>query len=460
MSQILNIETPDGAGLTAEAPTPNGKRIYIETYGCQMNVSDTELMEGVLRRDGYVRALEPETADVILLNTCAIRDHAEARVLGRLSQLSYYKTKRPDMLLGVTGCMAKHLSEKLLDKLPYVDMVLGPDSYRRMGDIIREAADEPALDVRLDRDEDYLGMDPLRTEGTNAWITIMRGCDKFCTFCIVPYVRGRERSVGAEEIVRQAEQAAEEGFRQVTLLGQTVNSYRDGDTDFSDLLMALARVEGVRRIRFTSPHPSDFDQKFIDTMAAEPKICKYLHLPVQSGSDRVLAEMKRNYTVSDYLSLVERVRLAMPSIRLSTDVIVGFPGESADDFDETMKLVERVGFDFAFLFKYSEREGTAAHRQLADTVTEEEKAERLQAVIALQNRVSEAVNQEQIGKIEQVLVQGDARKGDGMAVGKTDGFKTVVFPRGNAVTNQFTDVRITGATMRTLSGEVVAVEQA
>lgn len=349
MTHILDIASAtDAEEGRDDRPVPNGKQVYIETYGCQMNVSDTELMEGVLRQDGYSRADEPGEADVILLNTCAIRDHAEERVIGRLSQLSYYKTKRPDLLLGVTGCMAKHLSEKLLDRLPYVDLVLGPDSYRRVGEAIAEAANQPSLDVRLDREEDYVGLDPLRTEGTNAWITIMRGCDKFCTFCIVPYVRGRERSAAPDEILRQAEQAADEGYREVTLLGQTVNSYRHGDTDFSDLLTRVAAVNSIERIRFTSPHPSDFDDKFIETMAGEPKICTYLHLPVQSGSDRVLSEMKRGYTVGVYEALIDRLQTAMPGIPLSTDIIVGFPGESDEDFGETLELMRRVRYHSSF----------------------------------------------------------------------------------------------------------------
>jgi tRNA-2-methylthio-N6-dimethylallyladenosine synthase len=432
-----------------------GRKVYIETYGCQMNVSDTELMHGVLMQAGYGLAFGPEDADIIVLNTCAIREHAEERVIGRLSQLSGLKHKRPDLVMGVSGCMAKHLSETLVAKAPYVDLVVGPDSYRRLPALIAEATGDSAHDVRLNRAEDYAGLDPLRKDGTNAWITIMRGCDKFCTFCIVPYVRGRERSVLASEIVRQAQIAADEGFREVTLLGQTVNSYRDGDCDFADLLCKIARIDGIRRIRFTSPHPSDFDEKLIATIASEPKVCRFVHLPVQSGSQAVLAAMKRSYTAEAYLKLVDDLRSAMPGLCLSTDIIVGFPGESEEDFEATLNLMRHVRYDSAFMFKYSAREGTAAHRDMPDTVSEAEKVRRLEAVITLQNETSEDINRGYVGRVEEVLVQGDARKGDGLATGKTDGFKTVVFPRQNAQDNTFVNVEIVATTLRTLMGKIV-----
>lgn len=446
---LIEIETPRFG-----QPVVNGKHVYIETYGCQMNVSDTELMMGVLGEVGYIQAERPEDADVVLLNTCAIRERAEDRVVGRLTQLSHLKVKRPDLVLGVSGCMAKHMADKLLDKMPYVDLVIGPDSYRRLPTLIAEAAGEPAMDVRLDRDEDYLNLDPKRGEGTNAWITIMRGCDKFCTFCIVPYVRGRERSLAAEEILRQVGIAASEGFKEVTFLGQTVNSYKDGHHDFADLLSCAAQVKGIERIRFTSPHPSDFSEKLIDTMANEPKISRFVHLPVQSGSDSVLRDMKRSYTVAEYLDLVARLRRRLPGICLSTDLIVGFPGETEEDYQATLKLMERVCFDSAFMFKYSPREGTVAYRDIPDTVSEEEKGFRLESMIARQISISAEINRTYIGRTLEVLVEGDSRKGGGQAVGKSDGFKTVVFPKEIAETNQLVQVRITGSTSHTLLGHL------
>lgn len=453
--QLLDIERRSdikAAGAVGPVESAAPRRVFIETYGCQMNVSDTELMMGVLKKAGFRRALALEDADVVLLNTCAIRERAEERVVGRLSQLSGMKRARPDLVLGVSGCMAKHLAEQLLDRLPYVDLVVGPDSYRRLPELIGEAAGIPALDVRLDRREDYLKLDPVRQEGTNAWITIMRGCDKFCTFCIVPYVRGRERSVPAGDLLRQVRTAASEGFQEVTLLGQTVNSYHDGETDFADLLKMVARVEGIRRIRFTSPHPGDFSDKLIGTMAEESKICRFVHLPVQSGSDRVLEAMKRTYSSDRYVHLVDRLRSALPGLCLSTDVIVGFPGEEESDFESTMAMMRHIRYDSAFMFKYSPRKGTAAYREIPDTVPETEKSRRLQAVIAQQTRISGEINRDCVGQLQEVLVEGDARRGKGQAVGKSDGFKTVVFPKNGVRTNTFVDIRITDATSHTLIG--------
>ncbi len=454
--RLLDIERQSDISLTDEVNLPfsgAAVRVYIETYGCQMNVSDTELMMGVLKKAGFRRAFGLEDADVVLLNTCAIRERAEERVVGRLSQLSQAKRTRPDLVLGVSGCMAKHLAEQLLNDLPYVDLVVGPDSYRRLPQLIEEAAGNPALDVRLDRHEDYLDLDPVRQEGTNAWITIMRGCDKFCTFCIVPYVRGRERSMPAGDLLRQVRMAASEGFQEVTLLGQTVNSYHDGESDFADLLKMVAGVDGIRRIRFTSPHPSDFSEKLIGTMAEERKICRFIHLPVQSGSDTVLKAMKRTYSKDRYLDLVTRLRTALPGLCLSTDIIVGFPGEADSDFESTMALMRHVRYDSAFMFKYSPRKGTVAYREIPDTVSETEKGRRLEAVIAQQTRISSEINRRYVGQLQEVLVEGDAKRGRGQAVGKSDGFKTVVFPRKGIKTNTFVNVRITNTTSHTLIGE-------
>jgi len=353
--------------------------LYIETYGCQMNVADSELMLGQLDRAGYRRVERPEDADVILVNTCAIREHAEQRIYGRLGELTRHKLRRPGVVLGVAGCMAQHLRSRLIERAPQVDLVVGPDGYRRLPELIDEAREEPTLAVRLSRVETYGDLVPARADGVRAWVSIMRGCDKFCAFCIVPYVRGRERSLPAEEVMRQVQHAAAEGFREIVFLGQTVNAYRDAEAgvDFAELLFRANRVEGIARIRFTSPHPSDMTERSIEAMASCEKVPPHLHLPLQSGSDPVLASMRRIYSIEAYEDLVARLRGAIPGLALSTDIIVGFPGETEADFLATHEYMRRTRYDSAFLFKYSRREGTRAFRR-GDTVPEPEKARRLE----------------------------------------------------------------------------------
>ena len=454
MSALLDIE-----GVQPEIPvTPvQGQRVFIETYGCQMNVSDTELMLGILQDAGYASAQRPEDADVVVLNTCAIREHAEERVRGRLGQLRALKYRRPDLIMGVSGCMAKHVSESLMKDAPYVDLVVGPDSYRKLPDLIAEARGDAALDVRLDRGEFYAGLDPIRKAGSNAYITIMRGCDKFCTFCIVPYVRGRERSVPAREIVRQARAAADAGFREVTLLGQTVNSYRDGACDFADLLARVACVDGIYRIRFTSPHPSDFSEKVIETMAREKKICRFIHLPVQSGSNRVLKAMQRSYTVDDYLGLVDDLRAAMPDLCLSTDIIAGFPGETQSDFEATLSLMAQVRYDSAFMFKYSARKGTGRVPRNAGTRFQKRKrGRRLEAVIAQQNCISEKINATYVGRTLEVLVARGCAQGRGVGPRANPmASRRSYFPARALRTTRSCRSRLPRTTLRTLFGRRV-----
>jgi tRNA-2-methylthio-N6-dimethylallyladenosine synthase len=386
-------------------------RVFIETYGCQMNVADSELVGGVLRRAGYAAAAGPEEADVILLNTCAIREHAEERVLRRLGELARLKRARPDLRLGLLGCMAQHNRAALIEKAPWLDLVAGPDSYRRLPELLGRARFDPAVDVRLDRGETYADIVPAHERGVRAYVTAMRGCDRFCAFCVVPYVRGRERSVPPKAILADIRELAARGVREIVLLGQTVNAYRFADTDFGRLLRLVAAVDGVERIRFTSPHPSDMSDSVIEAMATEPKVQPALHLPLQSGSDRILAAMERGYSVAEYLRLVERVRAAIPAIALSTDIIVGFHGEEEPDFRATLDLMEGVRYDSAFSFKYSLRENTRAFK-LGDTVDEEEKGRRLAEVIALQERVSAERNRGLVGQRQAVLVEGPARRGD------------------------------------------------
>src|SRR5579883_52866 len=363
--------------------------VYLETYGCQMNIADSELIGGILRRAGYGDAARPEDADVILINTCAIREHAEERVLGRLTDLARLKRRRPGLRLGLLGCMAQHNRAHLTQRAPYLDLVAGPDSYRRLPEFLGRGGFDPIVDVRLDRNETYAGLASAHEPGPRAYVTVMRGCDRFCTFCVVPYVRGRERSVAPEAVLEQCRELAGRGVKEVVLLGQTVNAYRAGEVDFGRLLRMIAQIDGIERIRFTSPHPCDMSDAVIEAMATEPKVQPYLHLPVQSGSDRMLAAMERGYSVAEYLDLVNRLRRAVPQLALSTDIIVGFHGEEPDDFAATLGLMREVGFDAAFTFKYSVREHTRAFK-LGDTVSEEEKARRLSALIELQESIAAA----------------------------------------------------------------------
>jgi len=426
--------------------------VYIETYGCQMNLADTETIRGHLGRSGYRAVADPGEADVILLNTCAIREHAEERVFGRLGALARYKQQRPHVQIGLAGCMAQHFRDHLLEKTPHLDFVAGPDAYRRLPSLL---AGDPFVDVRLDGAETYADLAPQRDAGVRAWITVMRGCDKFCTFCIVPYVRGRERSVPAEAVLEQVREVAREGFREVVFLGQTVNAYRHGETDFGELLQATATVDGIERIRFTSPHPSDMSDSVLDAMANCAKVCPQLHLPVQSGSDPVLARMERGYTVGEYRALVDRLRERVPGIALSTDIIVGFPGESENDFESTLALMRDVAYDSAFLFKYSRRSHTKAGKW-EETVSEEEKGRRLQLVIAEQERISAERNRAQLGDVVQVLVEGPARRREGWIAGKTAHFKTAVFASAECVPGRLVDVIVEDCTAHTLIGRAAA----
>ena len=427
------------------------QRVFIETYGCQMNIADSELIGGILRRAGYGAAARVEEADVILLNTCAIREHAEERVLQRLGDLARLKSVRPELRLGLLGCMAQHNRAALVEKAPWLDLVAGPDSYRRLPDLLGRSRFDPAVDVRLDRGETYADIAPAREGGgVRAFVTAMRGCDRFCAFCVVPYVRGRERSVPPEAIVADVRALAADGVREIVLLGQTVNAYRFGEVDFARLLRLVAAVEGIERVRFTSPHPSDMSDAVIDAMASEAKVQPSLHLPVQSGSDRILAAMDRGYTVDEYVRLVERLRAAISDLALTTDIIVGFHGEDEADFRATLGLMEAAGYDSAFTFKYSLRENTRAFK-LGDTVSEQDKGRRLSEVIALQERISLDRNRRLVGRQFPVLVEGPARRGESKLAGKTPQFKTAVFPAADAIrTGDTVMVRVESATAHTL----------
>jgi tRNA-2-methylthio-N6-dimethylallyladenosine synthase len=431
-----------------------GRRFYIETYGCQMNVADSELMLGQLRQAGYRRVERAEEADVILVNTCAIREHAEQRIYGRLGELTRHKLRRPGVVLGVAGCMAQHLRGKLMERVPLVDLVVGPDGYRRLPELIDEAREEPTLAVRLSREETYGDLVPARADGVRAWVSIMRGCDKFCSFCIVPYVRGRERSLPVDEVLRQVEHAAAEGFREIVFLGQTVNAYRDGDVDFAELLIRADRVPGIARIRFTSPHPSDMSDRAIDAMASCEKVPPHLHLPLQSGSDPILRSMRRIYSMDEYERLVEKVRRAIPGIALSTDIIVGFPGETDADFQATRRAMDRIGYESAFVFKYSPRPG-ARSAEWPETVDEEEKKHRITLLIEEQRERTLLKNETEIGYEVEVLVEGPTRRTPSEWFGKSAHFKTTVFPNRGERVGDLVSVRVAAATPHALLGEGV-----
>jgi tRNA-2-methylthio-N6-dimethylallyladenosine synthase len=433
------------------------KRLYIETYGCQMNVADSELMEGVLGRDGYVRTDEPEGADVILVNTCAVRDNAEQRVIGRVGELQRHK--RPGSVLGVVGCMAQRLGPALLAQVPKVDLVVGPDAYRNLGALIGNAVQGVrATDTEFRSWEHYEDVPPVRVPGPTQFITVQRGCDYRCTFCIVPTTRGPERSRTLEDVVGEVTRVAASGATEVTLLGQTVNSWQQGGHDFADLLRAVGRVAGVRRVRFTSPYPTDFTDRVIEAMAATPAVCEHVHLPVQSGSNAVLKRMLRRYTRERYLEVVARLRAAIPGITLSTDIIVGFPGETADQFVETLSLVEEAGFDDAYTFQYSPREGTPAVR-LRDHVPEGVASERLQRLIALVRAQSRSRMLGWVGTEQEVLVERTARRGH-LMLGRTRHNHLVLLDLSPDAIGEYHQVRLTGATGSTFTGTLTTPQLA
>ena len=444
------------------------KRLYVETYGCQMNISDGELMEGVLEAHGYEISDDPEQADVILVNTCAIREHAERRVLGRVGQLFGLKRERPDLIIGVTGCMAQRMGETLLEKAPHVDLVMGPDGYRSLPE--RLAAIEEGRKIRPSRSakkrgpqlvvldlhlgENYEGLDQRRSSRISAWVPVQRGCDHRCTFCIVPYVRGPEKNRKPGDVLREIEEIADSGVTEVTLLGQTVNSYEADGQSFSDLLRDVARVPGIRRVRFTSPHPNDVTTDLLDVMAEEAAVCEQLHLPLQAGSDRTLRRMLRRYTVEAFLEKVELARYVIPDIGLSTDIIVAFPGETHDEFEETLEVMRTVRFDDAYTYRYSPREGTPATRfPAADFVPDGEGQERLQRLIEVHRAIQTEINEAEVGRVEEVLAEKEARD-PGQILGRTRRNKVVAFVASPELVGTYHEVRLTDTTGATFVGEL------
>ena len=435
-------------------------KIYIETYGCQMNEYDTEIIKSVLEKSRFELTQDVEDAEIVLLNTCSVRENANRKVYGRIHSVQQGRNSNR-ALVGVLGCMATNFRQDLLNdsKLP-VDFIVGPDSYKRLPQLIQQVIDtgEKSFDVTLSEFETYSDVYPVREEGVNAWIAVMRGCDNFCTFCVVPYTRGRERSRSPENILNEVERLAGEGFRQVTLLGQNVNSYNFEGRDFAHLLDKVSEVEGIERIRFTSPHPKDFPHQLLHVVAENQKVCKQIHLPFQAGNDRILDLMNRTYTKKELLDLVDDIRGHYPDMVLTTDIIVGFPTETDDDFEDTVDVMEQVKFDSAFIFKYSERPKTIAERKYPDDVSEEKKTERIVRLNKIQKQHSIKKNQSHIGQIHEVLIEQEStKKSETDFQGRNDGNKIVIFPGGDYKTGQFVKVKIKDATSNVFRGEVVEI---
>ncbi len=437
------------------------KKVYIETYGCQMNAYDTELVKTILGREGEYQLIDsPEEAEIVLLNTCSVRDNANRKVFNRIHQIKQ-KRNGDRVLIGVLGCMATNFRRQLLNDpaLP-VDFIAGPDSYKRLPQLIRhvETTGEKSFDVTLSEFETYADVYPTREGGVNAWIAVMRGCDNFCTFCVVPYTRGRERSRDPENVVAEVRRLAEEGYRQVTLLGQNVNSYHFEGKDFAYLLQRVSEVEGIERIRFTSPHPKDFPESLLRVIAENPKVCRHIHLPLQAGNDRILQLMNRTYTRAEFLRLVEKIRTLMPDVVLTTDIIVGFPTETDEEFQDTVQVVEEVQFDSAFIFKYSERPRTIAARKYPDDVPDAVKTERIVYLNDLQKKISYRKNRQHVGEIHEVLIEQEyTKRSPEHYQGRNEGNKIVVVPKGEYHKGQFVHVKILEAAPHALRGEVLAV---
>lgn len=409
------------------------RNIFVETYGCQMNEYDSGIVRSLFKDRGYSAVRSEEEAGVILLNTCAVREKAHERVYGRLQSLSYLKKRNPRLVIGILGCMAQNLGEDLFAMGLPVDLILGPDNYRNLPELIDRMRDEPGRSYQLTRissTETYEELEPEVVSGPLAFVTIMRGCNNFCTFCVVPYTRGRERSREPGSIVREVQNLIDRrGVREITLLGQNVNSYRhESGGDFTDLVKRLLDETSIRRIRFTSPHPHDFPERLLRLMAETDRFCSSIHMPVQSGSTEVLRRMRRDYTAEEYTDLVSLIRDIVPDVELTTDVIVGFPGETEEDFQKTLDLVEKVGYEKAYMFHYSEREHTAAKKQYADDVPEEVKLERLTRLIALQTRISGERNRADHGREYDILLEGPSRRSDKEWMGRTESGKVVVMP--------------------------------
>lgn len=439
----------------------NGRYVYIETYGCQMNVNDSELVAGIITKDGYKVTTDIDKADAILLNTCSVRDNAEAKIFKRLEHLRYYKKRNVNLVVGILGCMAERLRKSLIGKQDLVSIVIGPDEYRRVPSLLDQAfTGETGVAVKLSRVETYEDMPTLRTQGISAWISIMRGCDKFCTYCVVPYTRGRERSKPFQAIIKEISQLWEQGFKEVTLLGQNVNSYVDLNEkkDFAALLDECAKATPKMRIRYTTSHPYDMTDELIEVMAKHKNICNYIHLPVQSGSDRILQLMNRHYSVEYYLERMNKIKEFIPNVALSTDIISGFCTETEEDHEATLELMRKVRYDGAYMFNYSPRSKTKSY-MMEDDVPGEVKKRRLSEIIDLQNKIAKEINESEHGKTHEVLVEGPSKKDENQWQGRTDTNKVLIFDNHDREyeVGQTIEAKVTGSTSATLFGDVIKI---
>ena len=438
--------------------TGEGRKLFIETYGCQMNAGDSEIVVSIMQQEGYRYTENIDEADIILINTCSIRDNAEQRIWGRLSAMRQLKRRKPSLIVGIIGCMAERLKEQLIEKGTGVDIVAGPDSYRSLPELVRTAEDgAKGINVELSKEETYAEIAPVRLDrnGVSAFIAIMRGCNNYCAYCVVPYTRGIERSRDPQTIVAEARTLFENGYREVTLLGQNVNSYSFGEVGFPELMAMVAEISPLLRVRFATSHPKDISDRLLEVMARYDNICKAIHRPAQSGSNEMLKKMNRKYTREWYLERIAAIRRYMPDCAISTDLIAGFCGETLEDHQQTLSLMKEVGYASAFMFKYSERPGTFSARHFEDDIADNEKTRRLNEIIALQNSLSVVSNEAEIGKVRQVLVEGTSKRSDEQMCGRTSQNKMVIFDRGDHKAGDYITVKITSCSSATLFGEEV-----
>ncbi len=435
-----------------------GKRLFIETYGCQMNSGDSEIVVSILQVEGYTYTSKIEEADVILINTCSIRDNAEQRIWGRLVEMRRLRRAKRSLIIGIIGCMAERLKEQLLEGDDAVDIVAGPDSYRDLPTLLRAAeGGSKGVNVILSAEETYAEISPVRLDknGVSAYVAIMRGCNNFCSYCVVPYTRGRERSRDAKSIISEVSNLFENGYREVTLLGQNVNSYCSGEVGFPELMALVAEVSPLLRVRFATSHPKDMSDRLLEVMAKYPNICRAIHLPAQSGATTMLDRMKRKYSREWYLGRIAAIRKYLPDCAISTDIIAGFSGETQAEHEATISLMKEVGYEYAFMFKYSDRPGTFAHENLVDDIPEELKTARLTEIINLQTKLSAASNTRDVGKEFEVLVEGESKRSAEQMFGRTSHNKVVVFDRHDIKVGDYVTVKVTSCSSATLLGVVV-----
>lgn len=455
----LNNNRDSNRDTSRDSSRDSKRSFYIETYGCQMNFADSEIVHSVLSDHGLYAVDTPENASVVLINTCAIRDNAEQKVWNRLNYFRALKRKRRGhMIMGVLGCMAERLREQFLEREKLVDLVVGPDAYRDLPRLLSEADDgRKAVNVILSQEETYADITPVRMNGNGvtAFISVMRGCDNMCSFCVVPFTRGRERSRPIPSILEEVSLLSRQGYREITLLGQNVNSYHYEGTDFAELIHRCSLIDPEMRIRFSTSHPKDFPDALLHVIRERHNVCNYIHIPVQSGNNTILERMRRTYTREEYLSLIEKMRAIIPGVSLSTDIIAGFCGETGEQHQDTLDIMEAVGFDHAFMFAYSERERTLAHRKYTDDVPSEVKMRRLNEIIALQQALSARRNLGEIGTRHIVLIEGPSKRSADQLSGRTDTNKMVIFDKGSFQSGEYVEVEITDTTAATLKGRAL-----